>query len=234
MQHALANSSYGCAVAVALACATAGAQAEGTEHVLKAGFARIAFNAKSGDLVGPPGTTPPGIQADLRDANTFALVYERKLSGPWSIILQGGTPPVVKIFGAGNAAALGQVGTTRAWFPAVVANYTFDGPWGTRPYVGAGVNYTFFTEGRVEPTYTGAFGGSSSTAKLKSSWGPVLKLGVEFPMGPKWVIDAAYSRYGISTTATITTATPGVGDIVRTIDVKPDPDVFGLLLGYRF
>jgi outer membrane protein len=211
-----------------------GVHAEGPQNTLKIGYARIAFNTKSGDLAGPTGTTPPGIQADLNDANTLALVYERKLSGPWSVILQGGTPPVVKIIGAGNAAALGQVGTTRAWFPAVVVNYTFDGPWGTHPYVGAGLNYTFFTEGRVEPTYTGAFGGSSSTAKLKSSLGPVLKVGVDFPVGPNWVIDAAYSRYGISTTATITTATPGFGDIVRTIDVKPNPDVFGLLLGYRF
>jgi outer membrane protein len=96
------------------------------------------------------------------------------------------------------------------------------------------LNYTFYTEGRVSPAYTGAFGGTSSTAQLKSSWGPVLKLGVEFPLGRNWVIDAAYSRYGISTTATITTATPGVGGIVRTVDVKSDPDVLGLMLGYRF
>jgi outer membrane protein len=148
--------------------------------------------------------------------------------------LQAGTPPVVKLVGAGNGAALGQVGTTRAWFPALLAQYAFDGPWGAQPYVGAGVNYTFYTEGRVSPAYTGAFGGTSSTAKLKSSWGPVLKIGTVFPLSRGWVIDAAYSRYGIKTTASITTATPGFGDIVRTVDVRSDPDVLALIVGFRF
>jgi outer membrane protein len=96
------------------------------------------------------------------------------------------------------------------------------------------LNYTFYTDERVEPVYTGAFGGSSSTAKLKSSWGHVLKVGVGVPVGRDWVIDASYSRYGIRTKATITTATPGVGDIARTVNVKADPDVIGLMLGYRF
>ena len=129
---------------------------------------------------------------------------------------------------------MGQVGTVRAWFPAVVAQYTIDGPLGTRPYVGAGLNYTTYTGEQVSPAYTGAFGGTSSTSKLKSSWGSVLKIGMGIPLSRNWILDAAYCRYGISTTATITTATPGFGDIVRTIDVKSDPDVVALTLGYRF
>ena len=48
------------------------------------------------------------------------------------------------------------------------------------------------------------------------------------------MVDASYSRYGISTTATITTATPGAGDITRVIDLKADPGVVGLMLGYKF
>ena len=234
MQHARLNHALSFGLAIAFACATADAHAGGTDNTLKVGYAHIGFNTTSGDLTGPAGTTPPGIQADLNDASTLALVYERSLSGPWSIVLQAGTPPVVKMVGAGNAAALGQVGTTRAWFPALLGTYTFDGPWGTQPFVAAGVNYTFYTDGQVSQAYTGAFGGTSSTAKLKSSWGPVLKIGMGFPLSRDWVIDAAYSRYGIRTTATITTATPGVGDIARTVDVRSDPSVVGLTLGYRF
>ena len=234
MRNAVLNHAFSFGLAVAFACATADAHAGGTENTLKFGYAHIGFNTASGDLTGPAGTTPAGVQADLKDATTLGLVYERNLSGPWSIVLQAGTPPVVKIVGAGNGAALGQVGKTRAWFPAVLAQYTFDGPWGTQPYVGAGLNYTFYTDEQVSPAYTSAFGGSSSTAKLKSSWGHVLKIGMGFPLGRNWVIDASYSRYGISTTATVTTATPGVGEIVRTVDVRADPDVVGLMLGYRF
>ena len=53
-------------------------------------------------------------------------------------------------------------------------------------------------------------------------------------MSRSWVVDAAYSHYGIKTTATITTVTPGVGDIAREIDVQSNPDVFSLTVGYRF
>lgn len=234
MHHAFLNTALSFGIAIGLACATAVVHAEGTENTLKIGYAHIRFNTTSADLTGPAGTTPPGIQADLKNAKTLGMVYERNLSGPWSVALQVGTPPVVRMDGAGNGAALGQVGTTRAWFPAVLAQYTFDGPLGTKPYLGAGVNYTFYTDEQVSSAYTSAFGGSSSTAKLKNSWGHVVKIGVGFPLGRNWILDAAYSRYGIRTTATITTATPGVGDIARTVDVRSDPDVIGLLLGYRF
>ncbi|HEY4066863.1 MAG TPA: OmpW family outer membrane protein [Burkholderiaceae bacterium] len=234
MKRAPFNPALGYGLAVALAFAMADARADEPQNTLKLGYAHIGFNTKSGDLSGPAGTTPPGVQADLKNADALALIYERHLSGPWSVVLQVGTPPVIKLVGAGNGAALGQVGTTRAWFPAVLAQYTFDGPFGTHPYLGAGLNYTVYTDGQVSAAYTGAFGGTSSTAKMDSALGYVLKIGVGFPLSENWVIDAAYCRYGIRTTATITTATPGAGDIVRTIDVRADPDIVALTLGYRF
>jgi outer membrane protein len=69
---------------------------------------------------------------------------------------------------------------------------------------------------------------------LKSSWGYIGKVGVSIPVGRDWFVDASYSRYGISTTATVTTATPGFGNITRTVDVKADPGIIGLTVGYRF
>jgi outer membrane protein len=234
MRPAHVTGGLGFGIALALASVMAHAQADDKKNNIQLGYAHIGFNTKSGDLTGPPGTTPPGVQADLKDASTLAVVYERRISGPWSVVVQGGTPPVIKLMGAGTAAALGQVGTVRAWFPAVLAKYTFDGPWGTRPYVGAGVNYTFYTDEEVHNSYTGAFGGTSSTAEMKSSWGYVAKVGVSVPIGRDWFVDASYSRYGISTTATVTTATPGVGNITRTVDVRADPGIFGLTVGLRF
>ncbi len=234
MQRAALNTALSLGLAVGLVCAPACANAGDADNTLKVGYAHIGFNTKSADLTGPAGTTPPGVQAGLNNTATMALVYERNISGPWCFVLQGGTPPVVKIFGAGNAAALGEVGTTRAWFPAFLGQYAFEGPWGSQPYVGAGVNYTFYTEGWVKAAYTGAFGGTGSTAKLTSSWGPVLKVGIGFPLGRTWVIDAAYSRYSIHTTATITTDTPGVGAIARSVGIRSDPDVVALIVGHRF
>lgn len=227
---------YAFAAGLTLAFGSIGAHAQSEDAVntLKIGYAGIYFNTNSGDLNGPPGTTPSGIQADLRDARTMSLIYERRISGPWSVVVQAGAPPVIQVDGAGTGAALGSVGTARAWFPAVLATYTFIGLSGIRPYVGAGVNYAFFTDRQVSAAYTAAFGGTGSSATLKDSWGPVVKLGAEFSIGKNWVLDVGYSRYWIETTATLTTTTPGVGDIARTINVKADPDAFGLAVGYRF
>lgn len=234
MQPGHANAGVGLGLALALAGVVADARAGETKNTIQIGYAHIGFNTKSGDLSGPAGTTPPGVQADLKNTSTLAVVYERQISGPWSVVVQMGTPPLIKIMGAGNAAALGQVGEARAWFPAVLAQYTFEGPWGTRPYVGAGVNYTYYSGEQIRNAYTGAFGGTSSTAQLKSSWGYVAKVGVSLPISRDWFVDASYSRYDIRTTATVTTATPGAGNITRTVDVKADPGVIGLTVGYRF
>jgi outer membrane protein len=234
MRPAQRTGGLGFCIALAFAGVMADAQADDKENSIQIGYGQVGFNTKSKDLTGPPGTTPPGVQARLEDPGTLAVVYERHISGPWSVVFQGGTPPLIKIKGAGTAAALGEVGTARAWFPGLLGQYTFNGPWGTRPYVGAGVNYTTYTDEQVHDNFTGAFGGTSSTAELKSSWGYVAKVGVSIPINRDWFVDASYSRYGISTTATVTTATPGFGNITRTVDVKADPGVFGLTVGYRF
>jgi outer membrane protein len=81
------KTTYAFAAGLTLAFGSIGAyaQSEDAANTLKIGYAGITFNTKSGHLIGPPGTTPPGIQADLRDARTLALIYERRISGPWSV-----------------------------------------------------------------------------------------------------------------------------------------------------
>ncbi len=201
---------------------------------LKLGYAAIAFNTRSGELQGAPGTTPPGIEASVRDGRTLAITYTLPIAGRWSLLAQAGTPPVVRFDGAGAAAALGEVGSARAWFPAVLAQAELGALGPLNLYAAAGANYTFYTQRRITPAYTAAFGGESSRSTLKASWGPVFKLGAEWPLAPGWVADLAWSRYGIRTTATITTLTPGLGEVPRRIDVRADPDVFSLMLGRRF
>lgn len=222
------------ALLAALLWGTAGAATAASGIDFRLGYAHIGFNTKSGELKGPAGTTPPGVRASIADARTLALVADVPLDDAWGIVVQLGTPPVVHFSGAGAGAALGEVGSARAWFPAVLARWQ-PAAWGAvQPYAAIGVNHTFFTDTSITSAYTGAFAGSASRSRLKSSQGPVFKLGGQFRLDEHWGIDLAYSRYGIRTTATITTTTPGLGEVVRTVDVKADPDVYSLMLGYRF
>lgn len=202
-------------------------------NIVRIGYADIQFNTDAGDMTGMPGTTPANVQATVRDSGTLALIYERRLSGPWSLVVQTGAPPVIDFDGAGSAAPLGKVGSARAWFPAVLLAYNFN-VLGVEPYVALGVNYTWFSEEKMTAAYNTAFGGTSSTSKLDDSWGAVAKVGVEIPLTANWSAGFSYARYWINTTATIKTQTPGLGSVKRKIDVEADPDVYSLTVGYRF
>lgn len=209
------------------------ANAETPPNTLKIGYAEVSFNSSSGDLSGPLGTTPPGATLGTKDTDTIALVYDRHLVGPVSLVFQVGAPPDVRFVGKGTAAPLGEVGKTRAWFPAVLAKYSFSLPMMT-PYIGAGVNYTWFTDNEIHPSYTAAFGGTGSRGHLSSHVGPVAKIGATLPFGSRWVADLSYSRYWIETSATVDTDTPGLGVVSRKIDLTADPDIFGLVVGFSF
>ncbi|BBH46545.1 OmpW/AlkL family protein [Pseudomonas sp. KU43P] len=202
-------------------------------NIVRIGYADIQFNTDSGDMTGMPGTTPEHVQATVRDTGTLALIYERRLGGPWSLVLQTGAPPVIDFDGAGTAQPLGKVGSARAWFPAVLIAYNFE-LFGVQPYVALGVNYTWFSEEKMTAAYNTAFGGTSSTSRLDDSFGAVAKVGVEIPLADNWSAGFSYSRYWIDTTATIKTQTPGLGEVKRKIDVEADPDVYSFTVGYRF
>ena len=95
----------------ALATASLHAAAEGGGFRLELGHADIRFNTRSGDLAGPPGTTPPGVQASVQNSRTLALVAEVPLANSFGLVAQLGKPPVVRLHGASAGASLGAVGS---------------------------------------------------------------------------------------------------------------------------
>ncbi|MDU9394128.1 OmpW family protein [Pseudomonas japonica] len=229
------KSMFAPSLAAALILLPAGVHASESEprNAVRIGYADMQFNTDSADMTGMPGTTPDHVKSVVRDSSTLALVYERHLSGPWSMVLQAGAPPVIDFDGAGVAAPLGKVGSARAWFPALLLAYNFE-VLGVAPYVALGVNYTWFSEEKMTRAYTTAFGGTSSSSRLDDSWGAVAKVGVDIPLAEHWSVGFAYTRYWIDTTATIKTQTPGLGEVKRKIDIEANPDVYSFTVGYRF
>jgi outer membrane protein len=220
---------------VVATCAMPGlAQADELDNVIRVGYADISPRGSSTDLMGPPGTTPPGIGMKVKNLQAFALSYERRLSPYWALQFQGGVPPIVTAEGAGAGSAVGEAAKARIWFPSVLAIYTFADVPLVHPYVGVGMTYTFFTEEKASPDYTAAFQGSSSSAKLGSSWGPTMRLGMEYLLSDRWSLRAEYTTFRLRTTATVVTQTPGVGAIPRSTDIKGYPRILGASLGYTF
>lgn len=227
----IASASLACTV---IAMLSAPAHAEEFENQIKVGYAHVNFNLKSGDLTGPPMTTPPGIGMDVKNLHIAAISYQRNLSPNWGIQFQGGIPPTLTAFGTRAAQSAGTVAKARIWFPTLMAVYTFTDVPVIRPYIGVGATYTFFTEERTSPAYTASVGGTSSTMTMKPSWSPYLRIGFEYPIDQRWSINTEFSTYHLKTTATISTQTPGFGEITRRIDAKDNPRIFGLTVGYKF
>ena len=223
----------GTAIPIAFSlCGTA--QADSLENAIRLGYAHVSFNIKSGDLTGPPGTTPPGLAIGVKDLEVFAMSYERRLSSSWAVQFQAGIPPTLTAVGAGTGQSVGTVATARIWFPTVMARYTFTDLAVIRPYVAVGATYTFFTDEKPSSAYTAAFQGTSSSIRLKDSWGPYARVGLEYPIDKNWGVNVEYSTFRIKTTATVITQTPGIGAIPRSVDIKDSPRIFGVTVGYKF
>ena len=201
---------------------------------VRIGYAKVRFNLQSGDLTGPPGTTPPGLRIDAKDLDIFAISYERRLSRNWAAQFQAGIPPTLTAVGAGAATAVGSGAKARIWFPTAMVRYTFTDFSVIRPYVGMGVTYTFFTDQQSSPAYTAALQGSSSSINLKRAWGPYARGGLEYPISRQWCINMEYSAFRLKTSATVVTQTPGIGAITRHVALKDSPHIFGLTIGYKF
>lgn len=228
-----AITAFGTALPIAFSLSSA-AHADDLENSIKVGYAKVKFNLKSGELTGPPGTTPPGLRIGVRDLDVFAMSYERRLSRNWAVQFQAGIPPTLTAFGTGEARTVGTVATARIWFPTVMALYTFTDFPVIRPYVALGATYTFFTEQKSSSAYTAAVQGLGSSIHLKNAWGPYARIGFEYPIDKNWGINMEYSSFRMKTVATVVTQTPGFGAISRRVGLKDSPRIFGLTVGYKF
>ena len=110
-----------------------------------------------------------------------------------------------------------QIGTLDHLPPTLLAQYHFDTNGGIKPYVGAGINYTIFSNVDV-------LAGAASIDK--SSWGGALQLGVDIPLSGNMVLNFDVKKVYIKTDVYVGAANQG--------SFKVDPVLFGIGLGWRF
>lgn len=90
------------------------------------------------------------------------------------------------------------------------------------PYVGAGVNYTYF--------YNENSGSTATSIYYSDSFGPALQAGLDINVAKGWAINLDVKKLFIS--SNVTASVPGVGNV--TTNVKINPFVYGLGVQYRF
>lgn len=89
-----------------------------------------------------------------------------------------------------------------------------------KPYVGAGVNYTFFID-------EDAAGGAVTRLRAKDSFGWALQAGFDYRISGPFLFNADVKRLFLDTRASVN------GGAIRA-DVNIDPWIFGIGVGYRF
>jgi outer membrane protein len=200
--------------------------ASGTGGVIRFGAMKVIPQDSSGELSGLP--LLPGVKTDVLDTASVILSYEQRLSEFFSIEFIGGLPPKFDFAGAGTLASIGLVGQARAVSPTVVLNlYPFGRDMLFRPHVGAGVTYTNFIDEKPAPALEGFLG--PTDLALKSFVAPIFKVGADVELGQSWMLSFSASYAFARSSATLTSA-----GVAREIDVRLDPVILFVGLGYEF
>ncbi|MDE4040171.1 MULTISPECIES: OmpW/AlkL family protein [Acinetobacter calcoaceticus/baumannii complex] len=123
-----------------------------------------------------------------------------------------GLPPEHDIIVAGNKAA-----TTKHLPPILSLQYHFSPNSKISPYVGAGVNYTYFLDEKLK---------DGGKLKLSSSVGLAAQVGVDIRVNPQWTVGADIRYADIDTDVKINNVNVGNVDV--------NPTIYSLNVGYRF
>lgn len=125
--------------------------------------------------------------------------------------------------------ALGDVIDTKVLPPTLTLQYHFAPNSNIRPYVGAGINYTYFFDEEV----AGAIGTPGSKVKLEDSFGLAAQAGVDIAINDDWFFNADVKYIQIDTKAKFTNIAGGVYESAH-ITADIDPFVYSIGIGRRF
>ncbi|MDQ7977676.1 OmpW family outer membrane protein [Paraburkholderia sp. SARCC-3016] len=114
---------------------------------------------------------------------------------------------------------LGALGGVNVLPPTLLLQYHFNHQGKIRPYVGAGLNYTYFYN-------DGLKAGGQSIAVSRSSFGPALQAGVDVQITKTLFVNADIKKIWMRTDATLGGASIGT--------LRIDPLVVGLGVGMKF
>jgi outer membrane protein len=218
------------ASALALALAAPFAQAfEAGDIIVRAGAITVDPREDSSSistaLTGPLAGTKATLDSDTQLGLNFAYMVTDKVG----IELLAATPFSHDVGVKGLGAPLdGKFGTIKHLPPTLsVIYYPLDKTSAFQPYVGAGVNYTWFFDDKLSSQ---AEGNGFSGLDLKDSWGLAAQVGMDYMLTDNIMLNAQVRYIDIDTEATSNHAVLGKVKV----DVDVDPFVYMVGLGYKF
>ena len=163
---------------------------------------------------------PPGADADVGNATTVLVSFEREIAPNIGAELVLGWPPTIKADGAGSVAFLGEVLSAKNVSPTLLFNYHFgdrSAKW--RPYIGLGINYTYFADAKTPYGWD---------VNLSDSWGWAAQAGIDVAIDKQWGLFASIARLQVKSDLVAIGATV----LQTTIDFRPVTYTAGV--SYKF
>jgi outer membrane protein len=226
-----------------MAAANANAQASGTTtaglgwlHVMPQGTSDTVQAVSVGGVPLDQQIPDTGAHAGTSDAASFSVEYH--ITDNFGAALLIGSPFTSDLIGDDSYSQYGVIGKSRPMAPILEARYHLFAPDAKfRPFVGIGVNYTWFADTRLtNPTFNATnFGpGSSTHATLSSSWNPTFDVGATYAITKHWSIAASLTYVPMSTTLTTTATTLTGEQIVTKLKIRTNPLISLLGVNYTF
>lgn len=211
------------AIIVAAALMLSGTLAQAEQNWMVRGrILNVAPNDSSGEV-----STLPGSGVEVDGDTTLELDFTYMFTRHVGVeFILGTSKHTLK--GDGTIAALGEIGEARTLPPVVTLQYHFapDGT-GMRPYVGVGANYTKFYDESVTSSLEAALG--PTKLEIDDSTGLAAQVGVDFPIGGRWLLNLDAKYIVMETEATLRS-----GGVSRRVDIDLNPWFLGFGLGTRF
>ena len=194
--------------------ATAASAYEAGDMVLRAGLAGVLPDSSydKDDL--------DGAGVDVDDGYSLGITFTWMATDNLGVGVLGAWPFEHDIEGDGTLSGAGDVAETKHLPPTVTLQWHFPTGSNFHPYIGAGVNYTYFFDEDTSGVLNGV------DLELDDSWGLAAEAGVDFDLGNNLVLSGQLWYLDIETEAKLA----GVG----TLDVDVDPWVFMVGIGKKF
>jgi len=218
-------------LALALAAPLAQAHQAG-DIILRAGAITVDPHESSSDIwVGALGTDVAGTKATLDSDTQLGLNFAYMVTDHVGVELLAATPfshdVGVKGMPGAFAGLNGKLGELKHLPPTLsVVYYPLDANSAFQPYVGAGINYTWFfdTELSSEAEDKGFSG-----LDLDDSWGLAAQVGMDYMLTDNVMVNAQVRYIDIDTQGSTS-----FGGREVEVDVDVDPFVYMIGLGYKF
>ena len=209
-------------ISASVAALPAMAQGAG-DFLVRFGPATVMPNDDSGEVEPLSGT---GVEVDDGTSLAFTLTYMYSDNIGFSVL--GALPFEHDIKGDKGAIDGVDVATIEHLPPTFTVEYYFKPDADVRPYVGAGINYTLFSDEDADSELEGIVG--DTDIELDDSSGLAVVAGVDVDINEDWFFNGSLWYIDIETDADLDTAL--AGDLEVNVDI--DPWVLMLGVGTTF